>query len=158
MLPWIAIATSLLSLSVACVNSYRDRAVLKVTSTYSEDWEGFHACVRINIVNTGRRPIILSRWVGAETKRGRLGRRSVSNWMGTYFDPKDALTLGEHQPHTFQLESDEILDMLPDGEVVVFDDMWIMDTVGRRHKIKGIRENIASLRQWTTKQSPPLPA
>jgi hypothetical protein len=159
--PWIAIGISALALfvaalalSVSILNYRRDRAALKVTSYYSEDPERFYASIRIKMVNAGRRPIILSTWVGAETKRGLLGRMSVVNRLGTYFEPIDALTLSEHQPHSFRLEVNDLCATLPDGEFIAFDDVWIVDTLGYRHKVKDIRKNITKLWKWQARPSP----
>lgn len=152
--PWLAMILSVAALALSILNYRRDRANLKATSTFSLDWEGIHACLLIKVVNAGRRSIILSTWSGAETKRGRFWLREVVTWSGTYFDAKAGLTLSEGQTHSFKLEADELVDQLPNDEVVVIDDVWIDDTLGRRHKIKDVRTNIAKLWAWKRQQEP----
>lgn len=150
--PWVAIAFSIAALTLSILNYRRDRADVQATSTFSLDWEGFHACLLIKIVNAGRRPIILTTWSGAETRQRRFRRREVVTWSGTYFDAKAGLTLTEGQSHTFKLEADELVDILPNDVAVVIDEIWIDDTLGRRHKVKDVRENIAQL--WAWKKNP----
>ncbi|TFW17555.1 hypothetical protein [Duganella callida] len=151
--PWVAMGLSIAALWISILNYRRDKADLRAWSEYSLDWEGFHACLRVNIVNAGRRPIILSSWAGGELKTGRLRHKKLVNWYGTFFEPKNSLTLTERQTYSFQLEADEIIDVLPDGDVIEFHDLWIKDTLGHRYMVKDARKNLEKLRQWKAKQS-----
>ncbi|MQA39632.1 hypothetical protein [Rugamonas aquatica] len=157
--PWIAILLSIAAFWISILNYRRDRAILQATSTYVEDWEGFNACLRVDIVNKGRRPIIISTWVGAATERKFFRRTAGSNWVGHCFvNHKEGITLTERQTHSFQLEPSELDFELQNGVEVIYDDMWITDTLNHKHKIKGIREDLASLKKWAAKQSPQVQA
>jgi hypothetical protein len=150
--PWVAISFSIAALTLSILNYRRDRADVQATSTFSLDWEGIHACLLVKIVNAGRRPIIFTTWSGAETRQRRFRGREVLSCSGTYFDAKVGVTLNEGQTHTFKLEADDLVDILPNDEAVVIDEIWIDDTLGRRHKVKDVRENIALL--WAWKKNP----
>jgi hypothetical protein len=155
-LPWIAILISLVALFVSILNYRRDRAILQATSTYVEDWEGFNARLRVDIVNKGRRPIIISSWVGAATKRKFFRRTSGNNWVSHCFvSHTEGITLSERQTHSFQLEASELDFELQNGVEVTYDDMWIVDTLTDRHRIKGIRKDLESLKKWGAKQKAP---
>lgn len=151
-LPWVAILISSVALYLSVLNYRRDRAILQATSSFIEHWEGFNACLHVEIVNKGRRPIILSTWVGAATQRKLFRRSAGSNWVGHYFNNNmEGLTLSERQAHSFQLEASDLDFQLQNGEDVTYDDMWIVDTLGHRHRIKDIRKNIAALQRWAAK-------
>jgi hypothetical protein len=146
--PWVALIVSTAALWLSALNYQRDRAVLKATSHFYQSWQGFDASMGIKIVNAGRRPIIISTWVGAETKRSRFGRRRTLQTYGSYFDSKEGVTLKEGEAFPLTIEADELVAMPGDGEIIIFDDIWILDTLGRRHQIKNVRENVAKLWKW----------
>jgi hypothetical protein len=146
--PWVAIVFSSLALYVSILNYRRDRAILVATSHFYQAHEHSPASLSIKIVNAGRRPIILSTWVGAESKQGRWGRRKVVAAVGSFFDSTHGLTLGERQRHRFTLEAEELISSVGDGEIIEIDDIWIEDTLGHKHKVKDVRENIAKLNNW----------
>lgn len=153
-LPWIAIAISLVSPAIAAFNFFNDRAVLQVTSIYEQDWQAFAASIRINIVNKGRRVIILHSWAGAATT-GRFFRRIDGiKWVTWQLAGNEGHALTEHKPYPLTLEADDLEFELEDGTKFMMDEVWIIDTLGSRHKIKGIRENVAKLRIWAAKQHP----
>ena len=102
----------------------------------------------VKIVNAGRRPIILSTWVGAESKQDRWGRRKIVAAVGSYLGATDGLTLGERQGHRITLDAEELISSQGDGEIIEIDDIWIEDTLGHKHEIKNVRENIAKLGNW----------
>lgn len=146
--PWVAMVFSIAALALSALNYRRDRAILKATSSFTLDWEGFNAGVRVNLVNAGRRPIILRAWVGAKTKRGRFGRREVVEWSSEHFEGYEGITLSEGQSHTFRLELTDLVRTLQNDSIVVVDEIWIQDTLDRHHKIKNSRQNIASFWAW----------
>ena len=118
------------------------------TASFTLDWDGFSAGVRVNIVNAGRRPIILREWVGAETKLGRFKRREIVEWAIEYFEEGKGITLTEGQTHSFRLELSDLVKTLPNDVVVVMDDIWIQDTLGRRHNIKKSRDSVDCFWAW----------
>ncbi|UTY57010.1 hypothetical protein [Massilia sp. erpn] len=152
--PWIATGVSVLSLLVASINFFRDRAVLQVTSSYEPGWNEFTARIRITAVNKGRRPIILHSWGGAATKGRFIRRIDGIKWMTQQFVDSEGHTLTEQKPYHHVIEAADLEFDLQDGTDFMIDDVWIIDTVGRRHNIKGIRENVAKLRAWAAKQHP----
>jgi hypothetical protein len=132
--PWIAIVISVGSLLVSGFNYFRDRAVLKATSRFIEPPED-NPYVYVRIVNKGRRPIILRMWGGTDGKE----------WSGRFFDKaKEGLRLAEHEMHDFTIDRDGLYNPTPDADIV-YSDLWVEDTLGRRHKIKGAKANVAKL-------------
>ncbi|UTY57697.1 hypothetical protein [Massilia sp. erpn] len=156
LVPWIAIVLSIAAFWISILNYRRDRAKVHATSSYSEDWERFHASIYIDIVNAGRRPIILDTLVYAESKRGRLGIRRLANWIGVYFDYETGLALAERQRYRVRLKMDDLYQNSED-DMLEADDMWITDTLLHRHKIRDIKENIAKLKAWDRSQRRPTP-
>jgi len=133
----LALVVSALSFGVSVFSSWRDRARLVTSSRFIAWWDDNDAHVNVFVVNTGRRPLILRMWVGAESK---------DNWVGTYLGTeKSGLRLGEHERHEFKLKKQDLLEFTPDGDVSI-QDLWFEDTLGRRHLVKGARENLAKLR------------
>jgi hypothetical protein len=154
-LPWIAIGISLISPVIAAFNFFNDRSALQATSTYEEGWQGFTACIRINIVNKGRRLIILHSWGGAATKGRFIRRIDGIKWMTKQLAGSEGHTLTELKPYPpLVLEASDLECELTDEIGFVMDDIWIIDSVSRRHNIKDIRENVAKLRKWAAKQHP----
>lgn len=152
----IALGTSVLSLFVSIYNSGRDSARLRVTSRFVAAWQSFDAIIYVDIVNTGRRTMILDAHVSAATIRNRFGLRKTVNWSGVYFEYRKGLALAERETHTIEIR---VPDLIHDSGEDMFecDDMWIEDTLGHRHKIKQIRPNIAKLKAWAESQNPHNP-
>lgn len=135
----IALAISLLSPLIAFSIGFRDRAVLRITSSYVTAWNDGNPYVHVHIVNQGRRPIILRMWAGVEA--------SGVGWVGTFLgDYKAGLRLGEHEIFEFQLRRDDLYAVTPEDDVI-FSDLWVEDTLGRRHKVKDAKVNIAKLHE-----------
>jgi hypothetical protein len=133
----LALGISLLSPLLSFLFGVRDRAVLRATCRYIEAWNDGEAYINVHIVNQGRRPIILRMWSGVES--------GGKNWVGTYLgDHKAGLRLGEHEIYEFNLRRDDLYAMTPD-EDVVFADLWVEDTIGRRHKVGNAKASIAKL-------------
>jgi hypothetical protein len=95
------------------------------------------AHVDVSITNAGRRAVILRMTVKAN-ERG--------NWVGEYLNRTEGgLRLGEHQRHDLTLWQEDLLEQYPDDEIEVTD-FWFEDTLGRRHRPKGIRQCLERLR------------
>ena len=149
-MPWIAIITSGSALGVSLLNYRRDRAVLQAKSSCIESLDDGLAWISIDIVNRGRRPIKLDSWAGAATQ-GMFRRIDGMKSTTSKFIKADVVDLSENETHNLRLELMQLESTLFDGETFRFDEIWIEDTVGRKHRIKGIRESIVSLRQWGEK-------
>jgi hypothetical protein len=95
----IALVVSLGSLGVAAYNSFRDRPRLKIISAFYEGSEWNPAPgISVNVVNHGRRPVIL-RLLG--------GYNSQGQYSGVFLEhDKGGIRLGEHERHDFSLEQD----------------------------------------------------
>jgi hypothetical protein len=121
------------------MNYMRDRGRLRASSHFAPASEyGGPACVTVTIVNAGRRPLILRMWGGTDTS---------GNWVGTFLGKGDTgLRLGEHEMHNFTLARDAAIDFTPDG-VVAFEDLWIEDSLGRRHRIRDAKAALKQLRE-----------
>jgi hypothetical protein len=137
----IALLASFGSLLVAAagfvVNTFRDRPRLKVSSNLWHDDNGDPYKIAVDVVNKGRRPVIL-KMIGGYDRQGR--------WSGTYLDhDKGGIRLGEHEHKQFQLDKEKVVSMDEDGPDDPYDVMWIEDTLGNRHKIPNSREYIGRM-------------
>ena len=98
-----------------------------------------HPYIEVTIVNAGRRPIILRMWGGSDEK---------GEWVGHFLgEEKRGLRLGEHERHDLSLDKNDLLSETPDGEVL-FHDLWVEESLGRRHPIKDAKANVKLL--WNT--------
>jgi hypothetical protein len=132
--PWLAVCISVASLLVSGFSYFRDRAVLKATSQFIQPPDE-SPYVYVRIVNKGRRSIILRMWGGSDGK----------DWSGNYFgNAKEGLRLAEHEMHDFIINRDGLYNPTPDADII-YADLWVEDTLGRRHKIKNAKANVARL-------------
>lgn len=134
----IALAISFGSFGVAVYNSFRDRPRLKVTSTLYDGSHGEPVHIQVEVVNAGRRPLIL-RLLG--------GDGSGNSWGGKHIEyEKGGLRLGEHEHHAFTIEKkDAVLYDPDDGPEETFKRMWIQDSLGNRYPIPKSSEYIGKL-------------
>lgn len=132
--PWIATGISALALIVSSLNYVRDRAWLQATCKFVQPPES-NPYVYVHIVNKGRRPIILRMWGGTDGKE----------WSGSFFgNEKEGLRLAEHEMHDFTIDREGLFNPTPYTDIV-YADLWVEDTLGRRHKIKGAKASLAKL-------------
>lgn len=144
---WIALLVSTLSLVVSLLNYRRDAARLKATSYFLTSWGHDSVVIKIDIVNAGRRPIIVSMLSSEATTRTRFWRRKVLTYMNEFIEEEAGLTLTEGQVVSRRLDISDLY--IQTGEDVYFtDQIWVIDTLGKRHKIKRIRKNIGKLYEW----------
>ena len=133
--PWLATGISALALIVSSLNYFRDRAWLKATCKFVQPPDE-NPYVYVRIVNKGRRPIILRMWGGSDG----------TEWSGSFFgNEKEGLRLAEHEMHEFTIDREGLYNPTPEADIV-YSDLWLEDTLGRRHKIKGAKGNVARLR------------
>jgi hypothetical protein len=133
-----SLVVSLGGVGVSAYNSLRDRPRLKVTSRFFDVSDlGSPRRIYVNVVNKGRRPVIL-RLLGGYDNRG--------EFSGTFFDQdKGGLRLGEHERHDFKIEPDDAFIRGPDGPEEPYERMWIEDSLGNRYAIPRSREYIRQL-------------
>lgn len=134
-----ALCLSVTSVSFSIYFGLRDRGRLQAKSRFMQGWEGQPAHILLTIVNTGRRPIILRLWAGVD---------DGGEWIGTPFGTEKelhGLRLGEHESYQFVLERKDILATGADDEDLIFRDLWVEDSLGKRHPVRQARENLVRL-------------
>ena len=134
----IALVVSLGSFGVSALNAFRDRPRVKVTGTFYEASEyNMEPYIAVQVVNRGRRPVIL-RMVGGFDSSGNAG--------GEYMEyDKGGLRLGEHERYEFNIEKEKAVMQGPDGPEDPFVQMFIEDSLGNRHAIPRSGEYLKKL-------------
>lgn len=131
-----ALLISLGSLGFSVFFNLRDRANLKATSRFSPASESGPACVYFTVVNAGRRPIILRMWGGTSCQ---------GQSVGTFFGKEQSgLRLGEHERFDHSMEKQDLHEQTPEDEII-YADLWVEDTLGRRYSVKDAKNNLALL-------------
>lgn len=134
---FVALIVSLVSLGLSAYFGLRDRASLRTGSSFTEGWEGASPSVVATIVNAGRRPVVIRMWAGAESEK---------NWVGTYMGVEErGLRMAEHERYDLRLSKEDLYATTPEDDFWIAD-LWFEDTLGRRHKVKDAKANIAKLR------------
>jgi hypothetical protein len=133
----LALVVSVLSAAVTFYFHFRDRPDLILKSQFVSSYDPGTERIAISIVNAGRRPAILRMWAGEDT---------AGHWVGSYLgEGKAGLRLGENEHFEFSLPKQELQASTPDSEVE-FIDIWVEDSLGKRHQVKDAKANIARLR------------
>lgn len=124
----IALLVSVASVCFSVYFNFRDRAHLKTKSVYYDDPDEYGSpVIKFDVVNAGRRPIVLRMWGGTE---------EGDKWTGTMLGTDGAgLRLAEHEVFEKRLHAADLEELTPDSEVS-FRDLWVEDSLGRRHSIK----------------------
>lgn len=154
--PWVAIFLSIAAFTLSFLNYWRDRASLQVTSTYFEGGPQSDAGISIDVVNKGRRPIILESLVYVKLGRNKLEGQTVVKSFEAHLNSDGGITLTERQKHRKWLSAPELGVCFENDDVLEADDFWITDTLHHRYPIKGIRKQIVQLRAWAAKHPRPL--
>lgn len=132
----IALIVSMCSVSFSLYFGLRDRGKLKATSKFYAASEYGPAKIVVNLVNTGRRPINL-RLMGGSDENGL--------WSAEYFNSKkEDFFLKEHGQHEVIMTKEDLGDFNRE-EVVVFDYLWVEDSLGKRHTVKESKNNIKKI-------------
>lgn len=132
-----AFVVSCVSFGMTFYFNFRDRANLKVKSTYCPGWADSESYIAVSAVNAGRRPIVVRMWGGID---------EADNWVGTFINQTvNGGRLGEHERFDLKITKDDLVAITPDGEVA-FVDLWIEDTLGCRYPVVNAKENIKNLR------------
>jgi len=126
----VALVVSILSLGFSVYFNFLDRARVVTTCKFYPESEYNAAHVAVSILNAGRRAFILRLLVLANRE---------GEWIGTYLNKEQGgLRLSEHERHDLTLKHQDLFESAPDG-VIEVTDCWFEDTLGRRHRPKGIR-------------------
>ena len=132
----IALVVSILSLGFSVYFNFLDRARVVTRCKFYPESEYNHAHIAVSIANAGRRAVILRLEVKADGK---------GHWVGTFLKPGEGgLRLGEHERRDLRLTHEDLFEPNPD-EVLEVTDFWFEDTLGRRHRPKGIRQCLKRL-------------
>ena len=132
----VALIVSISSLGFSLYFNFRDRGQIHASSKFYPSSSYGPQSLTVTIVNTGRRPVILRMWGGAD---------SSGKWVGHFFNgDKSGLRLGEHERHDFVVEKNDAYSVTPVDEIFC-EDLWVEDTLGRRIAIKDAKANLARL-------------
>src|SRR5437667_509571 len=132
----IALVVSILSLGFSVYFNFLDRARVVTRCKFYPESDYNSAHVAVSIANAGRRAVIL-RWMVKADGGG--------EWIGTHLSAGEGdLRLGEHERHDLTLRQEDLFEQTPDGLMEVTD-FWFEDTLGRRHRPKGIRQCLKRL-------------
>lgn len=124
----LALVVSLVSFFISARSAFLDQPRLKISACYFEGSEYGAPRIVVTLVNRGRRPVILRSYGGSDAN-GKM-------WSGTYFDhDKGGLRLGEHERHDLSLTKEDTMSFNPGGEDLIFETLWIEDSLGVRHKV-----------------------
>lgn len=134
----LALLVALTSLGYSIYNITRDRGRVRVVSHFHEPSEYGQGHIAIEIVNAGRRAVILTYLYYDEGTGHSIGRQFEGG--------NPHLHLGEHEPHRVVVEQEDLKQETPD-ETIKAKTIWFEDTLGRRYKIKGIEKQIQQLRE-----------
>jgi hypothetical protein len=136
-----ALIVSLGSLGWAIHIGQRDAAKLKAESELHYDTDG-SIFIRVRVVNAGRRPIMLT-YLSAFLVDG--------NHVGEYFK-EEPIRLDEHEMIEKDLYPNSII--LEDIKSKNFPvNLFVEDTIGRRHKVKESRKYLSELRKELSSNS-----
>jgi hypothetical protein len=136
----LALFVSITSLVVSVFFNLRDRARLVIGSKFfAANPEYGPARIEVVIVNSGRRPVVLRMWGGSDAN---------GEWVGEFLGEEHAgLRLSEYERHDIKLYKDGLFASVPHGEVL-YRELWVEDSVGRRYNVKDSRRNVEFL--WKT--------
>jgi hypothetical protein len=135
----IALAALVLSAISICISSYvayRDRENLKVRAVfYPNENENFKAPPKLKIeaVNSGRRPIILTA-IGVDYPDRKYTAMSIGKETG-------GITLSEKQNYICDMDEVEFVRIsVKDTQRPI--NLWVRDTMGVRHYAKGAKKGL----------------
>lgn len=134
----VAIVLSLGSFAISARGAFLDRPRLKIKSTFY-DGSGFNEnpSIYVEVVNAGRRPVIL-RTIGGYDKHGSFG--------GTLIDhEKGGRRLGEHERYEYTVYQHDAVFIDVDGPDDPYERLAIEDSLGNRYVVPNSREHIPLL-------------
>lgn len=133
----VAILISIASFFIAARSAFLDRTRLKVSSVFHEADEWGPAQVVVTIINKGRRPAILRLFGGTDANG--IG-------SGEFFDhEKGGLRLAENERYERTVRRDDTRTMHPNDADILFEMLWVEDSLGMRHDVPNSREYIKKL-------------
>ncbi len=132
-----ALCVSIAGFCLAFANYRRDRDDVKATCRFTVGYEGTDPHLLASVVNAGRRPVVLRMWGGTD---------KAGVWAGTMLNHDEGgRRLGEHERLDFPIVAQDVLCFVPEGDDVLYADLWFEDTLGRRHTMKGAKDALHKL-------------
>jgi hypothetical protein len=133
----VALCISLASFCISFANFRRDRDNVLATCRFSSGYEEDDWHLQASVVNAGRRPVVLRMWGGTD-KDGAWAATMLKSAEGGH-------RLGEHERLDFTITAQDVMHLMPDGDDIVYADLWFEDTLGRRHPMKGAKAALQKL-------------
>lgn len=127
----IALFVSFTSLGVSAFVALRDRGRLCAKSKLFE-YEDGTASIQIEAVNKGRRPVIL-KLLTFEYEDGSQRNKCTGDY-------EKGMRLVEREPFLEQI--DRMHRMLLNEDAAALTDLWFVDSIGRKHRVKGAKKNL----------------
>lgn len=134
-----ALVIAVVSLGISFHFGFRDKAHLKTSAEYYPGHPDYdRARIQVKIVNSGRRPTILTMF-GGNLKSG--------SWCGTHIGEKgEGVRLGEHEKHEVKVYREDLDFIDPEGNESEYTDYWFEDTLGQRFKVRNSEKLIIKLK------------
>ena len=149
---FLAILSFLISVTSLGFSSYfglRDRGRVRAESSFFPASEYTYARMSITLLNEGRRPIVLRMLVGTDENG-----KSVGEYLGR---KKGSLRLAEHERLDINFEKEDAVGMTAEDDIL-FTDLWIEDSLGRRFRVKNAKEHLQKLLASPPQSNPSLNA
>ena len=132
-----ALCVSIASFGIAFANFRRDRGHVKAECSFTAGYDGQDPHLRASAVNAGRRPVVLRMWGGTD---------KAGVWAGSMLRYEEGgHRLGEHERLDFAITAQDVLQFVPEGDDVLYADLWFEDTLGRRHPMNGAKAALREL-------------
>lgn len=132
----IALIFSFISLGISFNTSFQDRSRLKISAHFVPESDQNPNRVRINMVNIGRRPVIL-KFLGGTLENGKPLRQFLESEKG-------GLRLGENEGYEYTIDKHDTVNAFFD-DVQFYEALWVEDSTGRRYNIPASQKLIKKL-------------
>lgn len=136
---FITIVVSGLAFVVSAISLYlhfQDRPSLKIISEFVPSSEYGSAYIALSVVNSGKRPLVITMWGGS----GDNGK-----WVGEFIgNERKGLRLAEKERYNIVLRKEDMVAITPDEEVV-FSDLWVEDSLGKRYSVPRAKQYVVEL-------------
>lgn len=132
----VSLAVSVISAGITGYVVFIDRARVRARSLFypayiDEDGTKRSASMRVDIVNMGRRPVVLT-MMGGDFRDG---------WSGTYMGEREkGIRLEENGKFTEDINGQH--HVIWNREMDTASDLWFEDTLGRRYRVKHAKKHL----------------
>lgn len=132
-----ALVVSLGGLSISAYGTFRDTPRLKVTGRHIAASASGPNRIVLTLINRGRRPVIL-RLLGGTSKIGKWSAKFLERDQG-------GIRLGEHERYEHTIEKEDTVSFDLDNDDLLFECLWVEDSLGNRHQVPNSRKLINEL-------------